>query len=112
MAVNNVQFFTPQQLGASVATYYTTPTNRTAIITRATFCNVSANTVTITAHIVPSGGIAEEANKIIDAFALDSDETFSSPDMEGQVLPEQTTLQLLASAAASVNVIFSGVEIV
>jgi len=111
MAFINKQLFTPTLLGASVGTYYTVPSNRSTLVTKATFTNTSSGAVSITAHLVPAGGSAGTQNQIIDSFVLDSNETFSSSDIEGQLLPQQTTIQMAADTASAVSVIFSGLEI-
>lgn len=111
MAITNKQLFAPAQLAIANGTFYTVPTNRTTVITKASFSNTSASAVAVSAHLVPAGDSVTAINQIIDGFILDGGETFSSPDMEGQVLPQQSTIQMSADANAAVTVIFSGIEI-
>lgn len=99
------------QLTTSAATYYTTPALTTTIIRKLSFTNTSGGAVTVTLHLITSGGSASDSNKIAHVKSLASGETWSCADAEGQVLEAAGFIQALASAATSITVIGSGIEI-
>ena len=105
------QIIAPQQMVTTVATLYTVPNNRTTVITRISFTNTSATDWYVELYLVPSGGAASDANKIVDQEYVASGETLSPIQLEGQVLPENSTIQGLAEAATSITVIGSGTEV-
>lgn len=100
------------QLTVAAATYYTAPANTKTVIKRLTFCNTSANAVTVTLYLVPSAGAAGDANTIAKTKTMFGGETWSCPDAEGHVLEAGGTIQALASAGTSITILGSGVEIV
>jgi len=62
-------------VGLTVSTVTYTSTNETAI-TFMSLCNFSGVPVTVDIHIVPSGGISNNANKIISSLEIASDDTY------------------------------------
>lgn len=98
------------QLTTSAATYYTAGTGVRCMIKHVTFCNTSGSNVTVTAYLVPSGGSATDSNIITKTHTLIPSETWNCPDLEGHVIEDGGTLQALASANTSVNIVASGVE--
>jgi len=99
------------QLTTSAATYYTAPALTQCIIRKLTFVNTTGGAVTVTAHLITSGGSASASNTIASAKSLAGGEAWSSPDAEGQVLEAGGFIQALASAGTSITVIGSGIEI-
>jgi hypothetical protein len=99
------------QLTTSAATYYTTPALTTAIIRKLTFVNTTGGAVTVTAHLIASGGSAGATNTIASAKSLAAGEAWSCSDAEGQVLEAAGFIQALASANTSITIIGSGIEI-
>jgi hypothetical protein len=99
------------QLTGSAATYYTAPVNTKCVIKRLTFCNTSSDPCAATIHLVTSGGSAVDSNTITKTKTLYPAETWSCPDAEGHVLEAGGTIQALASAATSITIVGSGVEI-
>lgn len=111
MARRVVQIIPPQILNTGAAILYQVPTNRTTVITRITFDNFSSTDRFINLWLVPSGGVPGNDNQVIKETFVAASETFSSSDIEGQALPEGSTIQISAEADDSINVVGSGTEI-
>lgn len=105
-----VQLVAPQQLATSDSAYYTSPTQTTAKIGRAVFCNTGASATTITAGIT-TGGALGAATTLITTRNIAIGETYVSPELAGAVLPAGSALRAL-SAAAQVTFTVSGVTAV
>lgn len=98
------------QIANSATTYLTADTGTWVRIDACALCNDSGGNETVTMHIVPSGGSAASSNKILDAYTVADGETYTPPGIIGQWLEPGATLQALASTAASVTLIVSGVK--
>ena len=107
------QIVPPQQLSASITTLYTTPTNRRTVITRITLTNTTTTDRFVNLWLVPNGSTAQDENKILDGqkTKIAAGETFSPPDVEGQVLPTGDTIQAQAEVASAITIIGSGTEV-
>lgn len=114
MTITAKQMVAPQQLTNADALYYTVPANTTGVIKRATFTNTSAGAVTITANIVPTGGLSSASNRVIDpqSTTLAAGQTYVAPELAGKTMPAGTMVRLLASSSTAVTVAIDGVEIV
>ena len=111
MAVNQVQLVAPVQLAGSDAGVYTVPTQTTAKISRAIFCNTSASATTITAGIT-TGGALGAGTTFISARPIAPGETYVSPELAGAVLPAGSAIRAFAGTAAEVTFSASGITIV
>lgn len=100
------------QLTTSAATYYTAPANTTTIIKKVTITNTSSGAVTVTIYLVPSGGSAGAANTITSAKSIAAGATYEAYEVENQVLMTSDSIQALASAATSLTLQASGIEVV
>lgn len=109
--VNLAQLVAPQQLATSDAAYYTTPTQTTAKIGRAVFCNTSGSATTITAGIVASGALGASTT-LISARPIAAGESYVSPELAGAVLPAGTSIHALCGAATAVTFTASGITTV
>lgn len=98
------------QVAATATTYYTCPANTKCVISAISFCNTTANAITVTLYLVASGGSASASNTITSARTLGPGETWSCPDVVNQVIEASGFIQALASSATSVTIIGSGVE--
>ena len=110
MAVTVKKLVSSQQLTNANATYYTA-TNVTTIIDKCTVCNTTAGAVTLTLDLVDSGGSAGASERVISALSIAAGQTYTCPEMVGQVLNSGDTLQGLASANTSLTIRVSGREI-
>jgi hypothetical protein len=110
--VTQIQLVAPQQLAATdAAAWYVAPTQTTAKIGRAVFCNTSASATTITAGISTGGALAA-GTTLISARAIAPGETYVSPELAGQVLPAGSAIRAYAANASDVTFAVSGLTIV
>jgi len=109
--VTPVQLVAPTQLGNSDAAVYTAPTQTTAKVGRAVFCNTSASATTITAGIT-TGGALGASTTLISALPLAAGATYVSPELTGAVIPAGSALHAYAGAVTSVTFTASGLTIV
>lgn len=107
MATQVVVMVPRTQLTTSDATYYTSTGGKT-MIDKATVTNTSASPVTFDANIVESGGSAAAANQVVKSKTIAANETYSCPELVGQVLDTGETLSAKAGANTSLTFSVSG----
>lgn len=95
----------------NVQTTQYTAVNCKAIIDKFTATNTSAGNVTISVNLVTSGGSAGVTNLIVDSRSIAPDETYTFPELVGQVLESGGFISTIASAATSLTIRASGREI-
>lgn len=88
-----------------------TAINCRAIIDKFTATNTSGSNATLSVNLIPNAGTAGDDNLIIDAKSIAPGETYTFPELSGQVLENGTFISTLASAAASLTIRASGREI-
>lgn len=101
------QLTAPEQLPATDGSVYTTPTQTTAKIGRAVFCNTTASAVTITAGIT-TGGALGASTTLISARTLAPGESYASPELAGAVLPAGSSIRAYSNTASAVTFTASG----
>ena len=101
----------PAKQAENAQTTQYTATNCKTIIDKFTATNTSAGNVTISVNLVTSGGSAGVANLIVDSRAIAPDETYTFPELVGQVLELGGFISTIASAATSLTIRASGREI-
>lgn len=111
MAVT-VKNIIPAKEAESVQTTQYTATNCRCIIDKFTATNFSAGNESLSVNLVASGGAPGNDNLIVDTRMLASGETYTFPELVGQVLDSGTFISTIASAAASLTIRASGREIV
>jgi len=99
-----------KQAEAAQTTQYTAVNCKT-IIDKFTVTNTSANNVTINVNLVTTGGSPGASNLIVDTRAIAPDETYTCPELVGQVLEPGGFISTLASAATALTIRASGREI-
>lgn len=99
-----------KQAEAAQTTQYTA-TNCKTIIDKFTATNTSAANTTLSVHLVASGGAAGVDNLIVDSRAIAPDETYTFPELVGQVLEPGGFISTIASAATALTIRSSGREI-
>jgi phosphoribosylformylglycinamidine (FGAM) synthase-like enzyme len=109
--VNQVQLVAPQQLSNADASVYSVPTQTTAKVGRAVFCNTTASATTITAGIT-TGGALGAATTLISARPIAPGESYVSPELAGAVIPAGSQIHAFAAAATAVTFTVSGLTIV
>jgi hypothetical protein len=111
MATRNVRIIPGSQLTTGAESYYVAPANTRCVVKRLSLTNTTLPAVTVTVHLVPSGGSATDSNMIAKAHAIAGEETWDCVSAEGHVLEAGGSIQALASAATSITIVGSGVEI-
>lgn len=99
-----------KQAEATQTTQYTA-SNARAIIDKFTVTNTSAANVTFSCNLVTISGSAGASNLIIDTRSIVPDETYTCPELIGQVLEAGGFISTIASAATSLTIRASGREI-
>jgi hypothetical protein len=99
-----------KQAESTQITQYTA-VNAKAIIDKFTATNTSGGNVTISVNLVTAGGSATASNLIVDSRAIAPDETYTFPELVGQVLEPGSFISTIASAATSLTLRASGREI-
>ena len=106
-----VKALIPAKQAENVQTTQYTATNAKAIIDKFTATNTSAANVTISVNLVTSGGSAGVSNLVVDTRAIAPDETYTFPELVGQVMESGGFISTIASAATSLTIRASGREI-
>lgn len=88
-----------------------TAVNCRAIIDKFTATNFSAANQTISVNLITSGGISGNDNLIVDAREIAPGETYTFPELVGQVLDPGAFISTIASAASALTIRISGREI-
>ena len=94
----------------SQTTQYTA-TGVTTIIDKFTATNYSASAATISVNLVTGGDTAGNANLITKAKTLQPAETYTFPELVGQVLMPSGFISTIAGTASSINIRSSGREV-
>ena len=110
MAVTPKVLISAKQAENAQTTQYTADLVK-AIIDKFTVTNTSANNVTISVNLVNFGGSADASNLVIDARPIAPDETYTCPELVGQILESRQFISTVASAATSLTIRCSGREI-
>jgi hypothetical protein len=111
MAVTVKTLITAKQAEA-VQTGQYTAVNCRAIIDKFTATNTAAGNVTISVNLIASGQTASTSNLIVKTRAIAPNETYTFPELIGQVLDPGAFISTIASAATSLTIRASGREIV
>jgi hypothetical protein len=105
-----VKVLIPAKQAEGTQTIQYTATNCKTIIDKFTATNTTAGNVTISVNLVTSGA-ALVTNLIVDTRSLAPDETYTFPELVGQVLEPNGFISTIASAATSLTIRASGREI-
>jgi hypothetical protein len=106
-----VKVLIPAKQAENAQTTQYTATNAKAIIDKFTATNTSAGNVTLSVNLVTSGGSPGVGNLVVDARTIAPDETYTFPELVGQVLESGGFISTIASAATSLTIRASGREI-
>ena len=105
-----VKVLIPAKQAEGTQTTQYTATNCKTIIDKFTATNTTAGNVTISVNLVTSG-VAATSNLIVDTRSLAPDETYTFPELVGQVLEPSGFISTIASAATSLTIRANGREI-
>ena len=101
----------PAKTAENVQTAQYTATNVTTIIDKFTATNYSANAATISVNLIAASGSAGNDNLIVKTKTLQPAETYTFPELVGQVLQSGSFISTLAGTASAINIRASGREI-
>ena len=111
MATTPKELINAQITNSTGAIAYTAPTGTRTRITAAVICNTeSATPYTVDVYKVPSGDSPGAANKIINTRTLAGLESYTCPELIGQILEAGDSIDAAASTTLKLNLIVSGVE--
>lgn len=88
-----------------------TATGVTAIIDKFTATNYSASAATISVNLVSPSGSASNDNLIVKTKTLQAGETYTFPEIVGQVLAPSGFISTIAGTASAINIRASGREV-
>lgn len=100
-----------KQAEASATAQYTVPNNKTAIIDKFTVTNTSSVAVPFSVYLVASGGTVGDDNKVLDNYQVGVEETYTCPELVGQVLQAGGFISTVAGAVSSLTISASGRQI-
>ena len=112
MTVTARNLVPPKLVENSQTTQYTVPSNITAvIIDKFTATNTSASTATISVNLVSALDTPGNKNLINKSKSLTASETYTFPELVGQILTTADYISTIASAASAINMRVSGREV-
>lgn len=106
-----VKTLIPSKQAEDTQTTQYTATNCKTILDKFTATNTSAGNLTLSVNLVSSGGSAGVDNLIVDSRTIAPEETYTFPELVGQVLEPGGFISTIASAAAALTIRASGREI-
>jgi hypothetical protein len=101
----------PAKTAENSQTTQYTATNVTAIIDKFTATNYSGAAATLSANLVTSAGAAGNSNLITKTKTLQPSETYTFPELVGQILGNGDFISTIAGTASAINIRVSGREI-
>lgn len=107
MAVFNTVLI-PAKTAENAQTTQYTSTNVSTIIDKFTATNYSAAAATVSVNLVSSGGSAGNDNLVVKAKTLQPSETYTFPELVGQVLASGGFISTIAGTASAINIRASG----
>lgn len=106
-----VKTLVPSKQAESAQTTQYTAVNCTAIIDSFKVTNTTSGNVTFSINLVTSAGSAGAANLFLNLRSIAPKETYSCPEVVGQVLLAGDFISTIAGAATSLTIRVSGREI-
>ncbi len=110
MSIEIVNIIPRKQAEAIQTTQYTAP-NDSTVIDKFTVTNTSSSIVLFSCNLPALGDSVGDENLLIDSIQIISGETYTCPELVGQVLAEGSYISTLAGAALSLTISASGREI-
>ena len=108
MAVVISLLILPSEAGATQTTEYLVPTGSKVIIDKFTGTNTSALSAQLSINLIPLGGTAGNENLIVKERNLAAGETYTFPEIVGQVLEAGGVISTIASIASVITITASG----
>lgn len=110
MAVTVTVLIPAKTAEATQTTQYTS-TGVTTIIDKFTATNYSAAAATISVNLVTAAGSAGNDNLIVKTKTLQAGETYTFPEIVGQVLSPSAFISTIAGTASAINMRASGRQV-
>lgn len=98
----------PAKTAENTQTTQYTSTNVQTIIDKFTATNYNTAAATISVNLVASGGSPGNDNLIVKTKTLQPSETYTFPELVGQVLANGTFISTIAGTASAINIRASG----
>ena len=102
----------PRKAAEAAQTIQYTATECTTVIDKFTVTNTSANNASFNCNLVAVDGTATDANLILKSRVIAPNETYTCPELVGQVLLAGGTISTLCGAAGALTISASGREII
>lgn len=106
-----VRVLVPAKIAENTQTTQYTANGVTAIIDKFTATNYSANAATISVNLVTVADTAGNQNLIVKTKTLQPAETYTFPELVGQVLAPSGFISTIAGTASAINIRASGREV-
>ena len=110
MAVT-VTVLIPAKTAESTQTTQYTSNGVTTLIDKFTATNYSASAATISINLVTAAGSAGNDNLIVKTKTLQANETYTFPEIVGQVLSPSGFISTIAGTASAINIRASGRQV-
>jgi hypothetical protein len=101
----------PAKIVENAQTTQYTANGVTAILDKFTATNYGASAASLSVNLVTNGGTAGNENLIVKTKMLQPSETYTFPELVGQILNPGGFISTLASAATTINMRVSGREV-
>jgi len=106
-----VRVLIPAKTAEAAQTTQYISNNVTTVIDKFTATNFSGAAATISVNLVTGSGTADNSNLIVKSKTLQPSETYTFPELVGQVLNPSGFISTLAGTATAINIRASGREI-
>jgi hypothetical protein len=106
-----VKVLVPAKIAEATQTTQYTATNVTTIIDKFTATNYSATAATLSVNLVTGADTAGNQNLIMKLKTLQPSETYTFPELVGQVLSPSAFISTIAGTASAINMRVSGREV-
>ena len=110
MAVTPIVLIAAKNAENSQTTQYTS-TGLTTIIDKFTATNYTSGPVTLSVNLVTAADTAGNQNLVVKTKTLQAGETYTFPEIVGQILDAGGFISTIASAATSINIRASGRQV-
>lgn len=103
------QVLVSQQLAATETTQYIGPASSSVKVSKATLANTSGAAVTVALSVAKSGQTGGGTNRVLPPFSLAAGDSTVVGELEDQFLGPGDFISAIASTAAAVTLVMSGV---
>jgi len=110
VAVTPIVLIAAKNAENSQTTQYTS-TGLTTIIDKFTATNYTSGPVTLSVNLVTAADTAGNQNLVVKTKTLQAGETYTFPEIVGQILDAGGFISTIASAATSINIRASGRQV-